>query len=225
MTSVFATPKYLAEAYPYRFEASMLVTQLAGGRPRDPKVAEGYLRTFVEDKDDLIQRAVAEMMLEQDVDRDTAVSMVDELKHLNGFSRDDRGLYMHGYQLKACIKEAASIARAVGKLPDRWGLTRKGILGFVAEHIFVVEDRVHLGVQEPSTVVQTFPENKRVGMRGIQYSEVVEEAKLDFTVIADYDFADTEWASLWLTGEQNGLGSLRSQGFGRFEVTRWEQAT
>lgn len=225
MPSVFATPKYLDAAYPHRFEGTLLVTQLAGGRPRDPKVAEGWLRTKLADSDDLIRQAVAEVMLEQEVDAEAAAAIVDELKHLNGFSRDEEGLYVHGYQLKACIKEAASVARAVGKLPDRWGLTRKGILGFVAEHIFVVEDRLHLGVVDPSNVVQTFPENKRVGMRGIQYSEVVEEAKVDFTAISDHDFADKEWASLWLTAEQQGLGSLRSQGFGRFEVIRWDRVS
>ena len=28
---------------------------------------------------------------------------------------------------------------------------------------------------------------------------------------------------IWLTGEQQGIGASRSQGFGRYEVTGWER--
>lgn len=222
MESVFAKPKYLKAAYPHQFSASLCVSQLAGGRPRDPKIAEGWLSTKLADKDDLIRQGVAEVMLDQGVNVEEATQIVDELKHLVGFSRDEHGLYVYGYQIKAMLKEAASIARSVGKLPTTWGLTKKGILGFVTEHIFVVEDHIPLGVTEPSDVVQSFPENKRVGMRGIQYTEYVTDAKLSFTVIADHDFKDEEWAVLWMTAEQQGLGAMRSQGFGRFVVTGWE---
>lgn len=165
--SVFATPEYIADAYPYRAQN----------------------------------------------------------QHLVGFSRDsERGYYIHGYHVKAMIKEAASIARAVGKLPAKWGLTNKGIYGFVAEHIMVPEDHIYFGVTDlTDEPVQTFPENKRLGLRGIQYSEWIPDAKVDFTVIADHDFKEHEWAMLWLTAEQQGLGSMRSQGFGRFQVTRWDR--
>jgi hypothetical protein len=30
---------------------------------------------------------------------------------------------------------------------------------------------------------------------------------------------------LWLTGEQQGVGASRSQGFGRYEVIKWEAAS
>ena len=41
--------------------------------------------------------------------------------------------------------------------------------------------------------------------------------------MSDRDFAAEEWALLWLTGEQQGIGATRSQGYGRYEVTRWER--
>lgn len=221
MTSAFA--KFAPKAWPHRFHGTITVRNLAGGVPTDPKVAEGWLRTKLADKDDLIREAVAQTMVERGITADEAAEELDKLKHLNGFKRDpEHGLYIEGRQLKAAIKEAASVARAVDKLKSRWGSTNKGVQGFVAEHIQVVEERLYLGVHEPTTVLQSFPKNPRTGQTGIQYTEIIEEARFDFTVISDHKFTDEEWAMLWLTGEQQGVGASRSQGFGRYEVTRWE---
>jgi len=223
MTSAFAT--YTDRAWPHRYNATITVRNMAGGVPSDPRVAEGWLKTKLTDnRDDLIRDLVAQTMVERGVTADEATELVDINKHLNGFKRNEHGLYFEGRQLKAAIKEAASIARATEKLKSRWGSTNKGVLGFVAEHIMVVEDTLNLGVTEPSRILQSFPKNPRTGQTGIQYTEVIDEATFDFTVISDHKFADEEWAMLWLTGEQQGIGASRSQGFGRYEVTRWEVA-
>lgn len=222
MTSAFAS--YTNTAWPHRYNATITVTNLAGGVPTDPRVAEGWLRTKLTDKDDLIRDLVAQTMVERGITADEAATEVDKLKHLNGFKRDEHGLYIEGRQLKAAIKEAAGVARATDKLKMKWGTTNKGVLGFVAEHIMVVEDRLHLGVDAPTTVMQSFPKNPRTGQTGIQYTEIIDKASFDCTIIADHKFTDQEWAMLWLTGEQQGIGASRSQGFGRYEVTRWEQA-
>ena len=215
--SIFNKPKYLTSAYPHRFAGSIHVTEMAGGIPTDPHVAEGWLKSKIADKDDLIRDMVAETMLERGVTADEAAKLVDIHKHLNGFKRDEHGLYYEGRQLKAALKEAASI-RFPGQ---KWGSTRKGTLSFFPEHIFVVEDRLHLGVVEPTRINQRFVSTWRG--TGIQYEEVVEDAKFDFTIISDFDFKAEEWALLWLTAEQMGVGASRSQGFGRFVVTRWER--
>lgn len=229
MTSVFAA--YADTAWPHRYNATITVTNLAGGVPTDPRVAEGWLRTKLADKEDLIQDLVAQTMVERGITADEAVTEVDKLKHLNGFKRNQHGLYIEGRQLKAAIKEAAGVARAAEKLKMKWGATNKGVLGFVAEHIMVVEDTLPLyhpdsnvPVTEASRVLQSFPKNPRTGQTGIQYTEILEQASFDFTIIADYKFSDQEWQMLWLTGEQQGIGASRSQGFGRYEVTRWEAA-
>ena len=54
----------------------------------------------------------------------------------------------------------------------------------------------------------------------MQHTEIVNEAFLDFTIITDWKFTDDEWAILWLTAEQQGIGATRSQSFGRYAVTR-----
>lgn len=219
--SVFA--KYVHKEYPYQFAGSLLVGVIAGGTPTDPKVAEGWLRTKLGvDKDDLIRSMVAEVMVERGVTADEAAEIVNTNKHLNGFKRDENGLYIEGRQLKAALKEAASIAVAAGALTARgWGKTNKGLLSYLAEHVFVREDKLHLGVAEPTGIAQRFVHTFRGS--GIQYEEYVEDAKIDFTVMSDHDFADKEWAAIWLRGEQNGIGASRSQGFGRYTVTRWER--
>lgn len=219
--SVFA--KFASEMYPHRFSGQLHVGVIAGGTPTDPKVAEGWLKTKLGiDKDSVIREKVAEVMIERGLTADEATAIVSDTKHLNGFKRDERGLYIEGRQLKAALKEAASIAVAADKLTLRgWGKTNKGLLSYLAEHVFVVEDRLHLGVTEASGIAQRFVHTFRG--TGIQYEEYVEDAKIDFTVISDHDFTAKQWAAIWLAGEQNGIGASRSQGFGRYEVTRWDK--
>lgn len=221
MQSVFA--KYSNDMYPYRFNGSLLVGRIAGGTPTDPKVAEGWLRTKLgADKDDLIRQMVADVMVDRGVTADEATEIVNANKNLNGFKRDENGLFIEGRQLKAALKEAASVAVAAGKLTGRgWGKTNKGLLSYLAEHVFVVEEKLHLGVSEPTGVAQRFVHTFRGS--GIQYEEYVDDAKLDFTVMADHDFSEKEWAAIWTAGEQQGIGASRSQGYGRYLVTRWER--
>lgn len=221
MTSVFA--KFQPEMFPYRFAGQLVVGTIAGGTPTDPKVAEGWLRTKLAPKDDLIRDMVAEVMVERGVTADEAAGIVDTNKHLNGFRRDpEHGLYIEGRQLKAALKEAASCAVAAGKLGARgWGKTNKGLLSYLAEHVFVVEDRLYLGVAQPTGINQRFVHTFRGS--GIQYEEYVTDAKVDFTVMCDHDFSEKEWAAIWTSGEQQGIGASRSQGYGRYEVTRWDR--
>lgn len=218
--SVFA--KFQAEMFPYRFCGQLHVGCIAGGTPTDPKVAEGWLKTKLGvDKDSLIREMVAETMVERGVTADEATKLVDTQKHLNGFKRDQQGLYIEGRQLKAALKEAASVAVAAGKLNGRgWGKTNKGLLSYLAEHVFVVEDRLHLGVTEATGISQRFVHTFRGS--GIQYEEFVEDAKVDFTVMCDHDFSERDWAAIWTSGEQQGIGASRSQGYGRYAVTRWD---
>jgi hypothetical protein len=214
MTSVFSS--YQNKAWPHRFAVSLTVFTIAGGTPSDDKVAEGWLKTKLADKDDLIREAVAKTMVERGITAEAATAEVDSLKHLNGFKRDNEGLYIEGRQAKAMLKEAVSVAVASGKLTLRgWGETRKFITSYFPEHVFVMEDRLHLGVTEPTGVMQRFVHTFRG--TGIQYEEFVEDAKLSFTVVSDHDFSEEEWAMVWLTGEKQGVGASRSQ------VTSWER--
>lgn len=211
----------------------MRVGRLAGGIPSDPNVAEGWIRTKVSDHDDLIREAVAETMMERGITAEQAAEEVARNRHLNGFKRHETTgeLYIEGRQLKAGIKEAASVCIAAGKLtPDGrtkdgkagkgWGVTNKSLVSFIAEHVQVVEDRLYLGVKEPSGIAQRFVHTWRGS--GIQYEEIVNDVDLSFTISSDYAFSEEFWGILWLTAEQQGIGASRSQGYGRYEVREWE---
>lgn len=224
------------EAYPYRFTCTLKVSVLCGGTPTDPNVAEGWLRTKLGiDKDDLIRELVATTMVERGVTAEEATTIVNTQKNLNGFKRDTNGLYIEGRQIKAMLKEAASISVAADKLDARgWGKTNKGLLGYLAEHVFVTQRKVYIMVDDPSgDGVVNCKEASGINQRfvhtfrgtGIQYEEFVDEATVSFLVIADHPFDRREWGMIWTAGEQNGLGASRSQGYGTFEVVQWDMDT
>lgn len=222
MTSIFADHDH--ESYPHRFAGTLHVGIVAGGIPSDPKTAEEWILSKISDTDDRIRQLVAETMLARGITADEAAVEVDQLKHLNGFDRDEHGLYLGLRNFMAMLKEGASVAMAVGQINMRgWGLTKKNIKGFLVEHIVPVQDRFYLGVNEPSGVAQHFPHT--FNGNGIQYVEYVTDAKIDFELKCDYDFDDAFWRALWTKAENQGIGAMRSQGYGRFQVVRWERAS
>jgi hypothetical protein len=228
-TSVFEHLR--AKAWPFQYRGSLQVRNIAGGVPSDPRVAEGWLRSKVEASDNIIREMVSQVMVERGITLEEATAEVDRLKHLNGFKRDSatKGLYIEGRQLKAALKEAASVAVASDKLKGRgWGKTNKGLLSYLAEHVMVAEETLalltvdtHSPVTEPTGITQRFVHTFRGS--GIQYEEYVEDAVIDFNIRCDHPFTEEEWGMIWLTGEQQGLGASRSQGYGRYTLTRWEQ--
>lgn len=231
--SIFGS--YQSRAYPYRYAGEIFLESIAGGTPKDPTVIEGWLRTKLADKEDLIREEVAHVMVDMGLSRDDAVSHLENTKHLNGFRSDENGLFLLGMQLKACLKESANIrwpARqwtvgkklkaATSKTEASSSDVKKATRSWFPEHVFVVEDRLYFGCTGADEVFLGFPRNWR-GDTSIQLAEVLREARLSFTVETDYEFSDEDWAMLWTTAERNGLGACRSQGFGRFAVTRWDQ--
>jgi len=227
MTNVFA--KFYPKAYPHMYACELTVDKLVGGTPTNKKVAEAWLAAKLQtDDQELIQRAAAEVMLERNIPLDEAIKFINIDRNLSGFRFDDVGLYFEGRCVKAAIKEAANIRWPKG----RWGPTNKGTQGFFAEHVFVQEDRLYLNMtrdefikraenEDGCGIMQSFVHTWRGN--GISYKEYVENVKLRFTVATDFLFTDEEFGLLWLTGGQQGTGTSRSQGYGRYEVSSWEK--
>jgi hypothetical protein len=225
MPSVFE--KYAERAYPFRFAGELQIPWLVGGIPSDENTATGWIKTKLATSDDLIRQAVAEVMAERNVDAEEAAKVVADTKTLNGFKRDRElgQLYIEGRQLKAALKAAAVIAMSVKKLDRRWGETKKGVEGFVAEHIGVIEDKLYIAngdgpVKQPTDIQRRFVHTHRGS--AIQYEEYVEDAHVRFTIEADHDFSEEEWAMIWLTAERQGIGASKSQGYGKFTIIKWE---
>jgi hypothetical protein len=218
---------YRAKIYKDQHAASLVVGELHGGVPMNPDVARKWLEVRMGGSDEhlanLQAQVVAELGLDEDLTDDELLDEMTRRNNLNGFKRLDSGeLYIEGRQVKAMLKEAASIAVAGEHLNSRgWGKTNKGLLGFLAEHIFVLENRIGLGVHEPSGIHQRFVSTWRG--TGIQLEEYVSDAKVACTVATDYDFPKNFWPTIWTIAESNGLGAARSMGFGTFEVVGWDQ--
>lgn len=224
--------KYRDSAWPYRYHGRLHVHSIAGGIPSDERTAESWIRAHLGDsREEQIQQLVAQTMAERGVTAEDAIPEVAKLVGLNGFKRDpDKGLFIEGRQLKSALKEAVSVAVAAGKIAvapanssrktKAYGTTAKGLISFFPEHVFVANDRLYLGVREPAGVVQRFVHTWRGD--AISYEEYCENVQVDFTVVADWKFTEAEWAAIWLTGEKQGIGASRSQGFGTYTVTKWE---
>lgn len=233
MSSVWT--QYRSQNYPYVYSATVRMTSpICGGVPSNDRVAEGFLKTKLGDKDDQLREAVAELMIERGIDLDEATKALVDATRLNGFKREDAEgekfgwLYIGGYQMKACLKEACNVAANEGRLTTKgWGNPdnanyKKGIKSWFPEHVFVVENRLYLrGVTEPTGIAQRFVRTNR-GVSGIQYEEYVEDCEIDFTVETDHPFEEKQWAAIWTTAEHMGVGATRSMGYGQFVMTRWE---
>lgn len=233
MTSIFAdhTAKVFAT---YRVTLQFR-GQIMGGTPKDPKVIEGWLRAKAGIDDDLeVRKALLRTLQELDPDAtfdpdasfEELVAASERLAsslQTNGFKRDNTsGLYIESRQIKACIKESTNVMFA----GERWGKTRKGPKSFVAERAFVNPDRIYLGRREPDGVDLVVGHiADRAGKRStITYYEYVTQPEITFELLSAEDAVELDWwTRLWVHAQENGIGALRSQGYGRFDVVAWEQ--
>lgn len=230
-TSVFSSSKdKLFARYSVRLEFR---DRLMGGVPKDPKLIEGWLRSKagVTDEEELRQ-ATIRTLRELGVEIDTGASF-DEMRQAseqvasdlktNGFKSNGHGLYIEERQIKAMLKESVNVIFAGAK----WGTTRKGPRNYTAERVFVAEpSAVLLGKNEPDGVELFLGHvSDASGRRStLTYYEYVVQPTLEFEVMVVEDgISEDQWAFIWVHAEENGLGALRSQGFGRFDVTRWER--
>jgi hypothetical protein len=227
---------YERDVWPIVFEVELVVHELHGGTPRNPDVLKDWLRAKAGfDTEEQVQAEMDKILaldptrLVSDLEKatDEAVTPVAE-KNISGFKRQNGQLIMEGRQLAACIKkEAISVARAAGKLDDRYGTTGKGVISFGREHIFVEEDILPIWRENGDAVLEHDELHRRFTKTrfgtGITVEEVIYEAVIKATISCDWQFTPKEWATLWLTASKQGFGASRSQGFGKFVVTKWEQ--
>lgn len=210
---------------------------LVGGTPKDPKMIAGWLRKhsgLIEGSEEL-RLWLLRTLRETGKEVDEEMSYDDLLKlsqqyaednHTVGFREDrEQGLYLESRCVKSMLKECANIWLA-GKLGLKLGLTNKGPKNYVAESVFIDRERIYLGVLEPTGIHQFIGHTS--GPQGPQssltYYEYVERPTLTFCVqVAGDGIEHAHWAAVWRLAQENGLGSLRSQGFGTFDIEQWEQ--
>jgi hypothetical protein len=245
MASVFV--QYRDELFATYEVELQFVDKIMGGVPKNPKVVEGWLRAKagVTEARELFQataRTMAENGTPLDYDPSALATMnPDEMYHIidratqehaalkstNGFKHDDEGLYIEDRQIKAAIKESTNILYA----GERWGKTKKGPKSFVAERVYVEgtnghPNRLYLGTDEPDNVelVVGHVQDKQGKRSTLTYHEYVEKPVIQFRIASLRDEVSYDhWGMLFAHMELNGLGALRSQSHGRFEVTKFER--
>jgi hypothetical protein len=156
-----------------------------------------------------------------------------DLAGLNMFKRTAEGvLHIEGRQLKAALREAVSVAANAGKITTKnWGnpdnaAYKKQLKGWFPEHVFVADTTLPMyradgtPVTKEDGILQKFVHTHRGDAIG--YEEYVDNAVVRFTVKTDVDLTEEQWAMIWLTGQDQGLGASRSQGFGTYRMTGWK---
>ena len=235
------TTSVLVERAAHRVPSAVQIAlrdRIMGGIPRDPKVIEGWLRSKAGiTADEELRVATVRTLRDLGVEvaegatyeqmREASAELAATLK-TNCFKRGaDGGLYIESRIVKAMIKESVAILYPGGGA-NKWGPTKKAPRGLTAERVFISPDRIDLGVGEPSGV-QLFvghPSGPSGNKPNLTYYEYVEQPVIDFEVmVAEDEIKPEQCAMIWTHAEENGLGTLRSQGFGRFDVTRWERVT
>jgi hypothetical protein len=219
---IFGTDADLWTSYEARLDFR---DKLIGGIPKDPRLIEGWLRARAGLDDPLELRLVALQTLAQAGADELPIARQDPIdlatqQRTTGFKTGPDGLYVEGRQVKAMLKESTNIVFA----GERWGPTRKAAKSFFAERVFVDPDQITLGLFEPSgveTVVGHLsgPSGPRSTLNKYEY---VQHPSIQFRVRVLRDCVSAEqWRAIWCHAQENGFGTLRSQGFGRFDVVKW----
>lgn len=205
--------------------------RVMGGVPQKPEAIEGWIRKRIQGGDQEVLQIMRETLEDLEVETDGTES-IEQLyaaakkyaaeQHGNTFRRDENGLFIAAYQLKAALKENTNILYA----GDRWGKTKKGPKSFVSERVFVDEDRIYLNREEPDGM--HLQVGHVTGPRGprstLTYYDYVQQPEVTFTVSSLRDEVEPQqWKEIFLAMQRNGIGALRSMGYGQFKVTGFEK--
>lgn len=216
--------------------------RLMGGTPMAAKPIEGWLEKNLRDETTKteLKRMALRTLLETnglpaehvdalpddadfDAEIDRVVASLAATKQTVGFKRGANGLYIESRHVKAMLKECINILYA----GDRWGKTKKGPKSYVAERVFVNPARIYLGLAEPDGVDLfvghvTGPQGPR---STLTYYEFAQSRSVEFDVLVTGDAVkelEAEWPRIWVHAQENGLGALRSQDHGKFDIEAWD---
>lgn len=221
-----------AEVFTRYRVAATFTHWVMGGIPQKPEIIESWLRQRVLGGDDELRTMLLKTLddLDYEIPAEAtheeileAVKQVAQQRNGNTFRRNDQGLFLNDYQVKAMLKEATNILYA----GERWGTTKKGPKSYLSERVFVDELQIPLGRKEPDgTHLQIGQVSGPKGPRStLTYVDYCEQPSITFTVSSLHDCIDREkWIELLVLSQRLGLGALRSLGYGTFKVTGFDKA-
>jgi hypothetical protein len=213
----------------YRVEARAR-GKIMGGIPNDPETVKNWLAAKMGIDNEAELAALTRRILQErgiPISDDATLEQMKgiaegfgEERHTNGFMRDATGLYLENRNVKAMFKEVCNILYA----GERWGTTRKGPKAYLAERVFICEERIYLGRAEADGVQQVIghvpsPQGPKSTLTRFEY---VEGAAFAFTAMSLRDCIEPDqWGEMLTLAQENGIGAVRSQSFGTFDVLRF----
>jgi hypothetical protein len=224
-----------------RYRVALTFTgRVMGGVPQKPEIIESWLRQRITGGDEEVTVMMLKVLDELGVDVTEGMSM-EELhaaakqiaaqQHGNTFRRDECGLFLSAYQVKAAMKECVSILFPYSEKQNRMGPTQKAARAFWAERVFVDEERLHLTrdgqpLTEPDGVhLQIGHITGPKGPRStLTYYDYCDQPTIAFTVSSLQDMVKQEmWRDTFLAMQRNGIGALRSLGYGQLKITAFDK--
>ena len=219
-----------------KYQVSFKFTgRVMGGVPQKPEAIEGWIRQRIVGGDLELQKLMRDTLVDIGVelpDDPTYQDIQDATKrfvaenHANTFRRDANGLFLSDYQLKAGLKENVAILYPYNEKKNRMGLTQKAARSFWAERVFVDEQRVYLGRMQPDgTHLQVGHVTGPKGARStLTYYDYCEQPSITFTLSSMEDMVKPDmWRNVLMGMQRNGIGAIRSLGYGQFKVTAFDK--
>lgn len=200
------------------YHVRMVIPELVGGVPKHKDLLKGWINATNKEKSDEDRQKLIEASITELPD----LSSEKEDKSWVGFKQDDKGLYIEGRQVKAMLKESANIVKKEVPVPKNIEKSGKGIAALkskVADHVFVVEDKIYLGREKPD-LQEERPIHVMTAQgprTSVKRSDIVKDVTIDFTVRRFCDTAVPEVSLFAILDycRNLGLGADRSQGKGK----------
>ena len=188
--------------------------KLIGGYPKNPEAEAAMLKA--RGLEDLILPVVDPATLtdeERKVLKEQAIA-----KTWTGFKTNGEGPYLESRQIKAMLKEAANVTKAM--------LDKKNMKSKLAERVFVEPPEIHLGKDKvDGTETRIVHAMTMQGPRSsLKFCDYVLQPEIHFSLRVLNDGVVTEdyLKTLLEYAQENGLGADRSQDFGKFDLVEFE---
>ena len=180
--------------------------ELLGGKPKTEKLIDGWLKS--RGRENTLKKEMEE------------IDIVEEEKRAwTGFKKDKNGLYLDSYQIKGMVKETVKVLKLAKQI--------KGLLNLLISGFFIYPARVYLGKDKPDDFIEETA--VVMGPRGprsiIKRHDYVSRVSIKFEIW----FFDTGVLSegtlrlIFIAGQTVGLGTNRHEGFGQFDVKKFEE--
>lgn len=103
----------------------------------------------------------------------------------------------------------------------------KGPKNLTAERVFVWQDQLWLGTPEPTgleLIVGHINDPSGTTRATLTNHESCYRSTVEFDVMVARDtITAAQWEEIWVQAQEIGLGAVRSQGYGRFDIWQWHQ--